>query len=218
MNSLLEYENRFWGRGVQYLAGVDEAGRGPLAGPIVAAAVILNREHLTNNDVLSEDNMDKYQKINDSKKLSRKRREELFLFIKSNSISYSIVEISHKEIDKRGVGVANKIALKLAVENLKIKPQHILSDHYKIEKWGERLQTNLVKGDSKSISIASASILAKVYRDKIMIEHNKKYPDYGFDKHKGYGTKYHREKILEIGPCDIHRKSFEPIKSYLKQS
>lgn len=226
----LGFEQNLWKKGNQIIAGVDEAGRGPLAGPLVAAAVVLNKTHITrlintysrNNDVELEDenNLEKvhflnYGRIKDSKKLSEKNREELFLFIKGVSISYSIVEIPPKEIDKIGVGEANKIALSKSVGGLKILPQYILSDHYPVETWDKNRQLNISKGDDKSLSIAAASILAKVYRDKIMLKMHEKYPDYHFHKHKGYGTKFHREKILEIGPCNIHRRSFEPTKSYL---
>ena len=230
----LKFEQDLWKRGNQIIAGVDEAGRGPLAGPLVAAAVVLNKTHiqqtldtyLRNNDVSTETEGQtrkehphflNYKKIRDSKKLSEKNREQLFSFIKEFAISYSIVEISPEEIDKIGVGEANKVALTKAVGGLKILPQFILSDHYAVEKWSRNRQMNISKGDDVSLSIASASILAKVYRDRIMLRMHEEYPNYHFHKHKGYGTKYHREKILEIGPCKIHRKSFEPTKSYLKR-
>lgn len=221
---LLKFEHRLWEKGIKHVAGIDEAGRGPLAGPIVVASVILDTNHLFSHKLKSKKAVFEdewfalYGMINDSKKVTEKRRNILFDFIKDKAKSYEITIIEHTEIDQMGIGVANQVGFINTIEKLKIKTpvSHVLTDHYKIEKIPSELQTNIIRGDSASITIAAASILAKVTRDKIMKEMSEKYPEYGFEKHKGYGTKFHREQIQKIGPCEIHRKSFEPTKSYLK--
>jgi ribonuclease HII len=216
---MLHYETKKQKLGVNLIAGVDEAGRGPLAGPLVAAAVILDLESINpsnkvtrNNDVVSDILGDLWSEINDSKKLTQKKRGELYEFIITNAVSFSIVEISSIQIDKQGIAKANKNALYQAVKDLKIQPQHILSDYFKIDNLPQQMQTNITKGDSLSLSIAAASILAKVHRDNIMQQMHLKYPQYGFDTHKGYGTKAHKTALSQFGPCEIHRRSFAPIK------
>jgi len=182
-----------------YLAGVDEVGRGPLAGPIVAAAVILDLNiDSTQNLIL---------KINDSKKLSEKTRNELDLIIKDKAISYRIEEISSEEIDEKGIAWCNNEVLKRAVVGLDIKPELVLSDGYAIKNCPFENKF-VIKGDSKSASIACASIIAKVYRDNLMKEYNKLYPEFKFEKNVGYGTKEHIEAIEKYGYSPIHRKSF----------
>ncbi|MBD3366452.1 ribonuclease HII [candidate division WWE3 bacterium] len=253
MSNLLSYEKELWSRGVDLVAGVDEAGRGPLAGPMVVAAVALNKAHLEglslwlerletvtkansdeksriilnprNYDVLSEEKLKNYSLINDSKKLTEKRRELLYDFIKKEAISYSIIEISHTHIDTKGISSGVRLgfnsavkALEKPLKKLNKKLGHVLTDHVKIGKMADNFQTNITKGDSKSINIAAASILAKVYRDRLMKDLSLKFPEYGFERHKGYGTKAHREAIFKFGPCEIHRKSFEPVKSFFKAS
>lgn len=227
MNYLFKYESELWGKGVNFIAGVDEAGRGPLAGPLVVSAVILKKEVLEsvaeeiqgmtnalgNYDVKMGKSLLPYTQINDSKKLSEKKREELFKFIKTEAHTFSIIEISHKDIDQQGILPATEWGFLTAVKELKSKVEHVLTDHVKVKNIPKNQQTNITKGDSLSINIAAASILAKVYRDNLMREYAKQYPKYGFEKHKGYGTKKHREAIFEHGPCDIHRRSFNPIKS-----
>jgi ribonuclease HII len=222
-NYLLKYESNLWQKGLTIIAGVDEAGRGPLAGPMVVSAVILKRRDLEivgnalkdsrNYDVLSEKEVNKYSKINDSKKLTEKRREDLYDFIIKSCEDYSVVEIPPEIIDREGITAAVQKGFKNAVINLKSRVEHILTDHVNIKDLKNTPQTNIIKGDSKSINIAAASIIAKVYRDNIMREYAKEFPLYGFERHKGYGTKLHREAILKYGPCKIHRRSFEPIKS-----
>lgn len=183
----------------KYIAGVDEVGRGPLAGPIVAAAVILDLDYKSEKDLI--------MKINDSKKLSPKVREELANIIKSKAISYNIAVIDNEEIDKKGIAWCNNEVFIRACRNLKVKPELVLSDGYGIKNF-DILNEFVIKGDTKSANIAAASIVAKVYRDKLMEEEAKVYPNYGFENHVGYGTEEHVNAIKKYGICKIHRKSF----------
>lgn len=182
---LLEYE---------YIAGVDEAGRGPLAGPVYAAAVILKP-------------VARIDGINDSKKLSEKKREELYDVIIENSIAYAVYSVDEKTIDEVNILNATHMAMNGAVNSLSVRPDFVLIDGNSIKNMTLPHET-IVKGDARSISIAAASILAKVSRDRYIIKMAEKYPEYGFEKHKGYGTKAHTEAILKYGPCEIHRKTF----------
>lgn len=175
--------------------GTDEAGRGPLAGDVYAAAVILNPD-----DVIEE--------INDSKKLSEKKREKLFDVIKEKAVSWCIATASIEEIEEINILNAAMLAMKRAVSGLDVKPEFVLVDGNKIPDGLEIKADSLVKGDALSASIGAASILAKVARDRYMKEIAIKYPEYGFEKHKGYGTKQHREALLKYGPCPVHRMSF----------
>lgn len=190
----LQYENEVKGKGFKYVCGVDEAGRGPLAGPVCAAAVILH-----DNQII--------EGVNDSKKLSEKKREVLFDIIKEQALAYSIAFATVEEIEEMNILNATMLAMKRAVEGLEVKADYALID-------GNRLPSvdipceYVIKGDAKSMSIAAASILAKVSRDRLCYEYAQKYPQYGFDKHKGYGTKLHKEALLQYGPCEIHRMSF----------
>lgn len=195
---MLDYENKYQEK---IIAGVDEVGRGSLAGPVVCACVIMP---------LDEDKI--IEGINDSKKLSEKRREELYPKIIERALDYSIVEIDEKTIDKINILNATKLGMKSAVENLKIKPDIVLTDAVKIDI--ETSQENIIKGDAKSYNIASASILAKVYRDRLMKELSPKYPQYNFSRHKGYGTKEHIEILKLHGKCELHRETF--IKKIIK--
>lgn len=181
----------------KYIAGVDEVGRGPLAGPIVSAAVILDEENL--DDIILY--------INDSKKLSNKLRQQLSDKIKEKALSYSIAIMDNKEIDSKGIGFCNNEVFKIACSNLKIKPDLVLSDGYLIKNF-DLPNKHVIKGDTKSAAIACASIIAKVYRDNLMIEYGKKFPNYGFDKNVGYGTKEHTDALKIYGITKIHRKSF----------
>ena len=222
--NLLEYETQIWHKGLQHIAGVDEVGRGALAGPLVVGAVILNKNHLfadyrdlMNNDV-SDELLATYQQIKDSKLLTPKRREALAEFIKTHAISYSIEIIEPAVIDKIGIMPSTQLAFFNAVRNLEITAHHVLTDTFEIKKLTQNHQTNIKSGDRYSITIAAASIIAKVYRDALMVdlhERVEEYKKYHFHKHKGYGTKLHKEAIFEHGPCNIHRKCFEPIKSML---
>lgn len=208
----IKYEKGLWDSGVNLVAGVDEAGRGPLAGPLVAAAVVFDKDWVSklleetrrNNDVPSHWFWD----INDSKKISEKKRTKLYEKISSTCLSYSVVAVDVKEIDKWGIGVANKVAMYKAVKKLKAAPEHVITDHFALEKWDMSTQTNITKGDQKSVSVAAASIIAKVTRDRLMFKIHEKFPVYGFDKHKGYGTKLHKEALKKFGRCEIHRKTF----------
>lgn len=210
---LLQYEKNLWEQGLKLVAGIDEAGRGPLAGPMVMAAVILDSEklyHFNLNNHSSEKLKNSFwYEINDSKKLSSKKRDYLYDFIIAESRCYSIIKITETEIDKHKISKATQLGFERVIKNLKIQPQHFLTDHFGINVIDSKKQTNITKGDSKSLSIAAASILAKVYRDRIMVKIHKKYPVYGFDKHKGYGTKEHKQAISLHGPCKIHRSSFK---------
>ena len=197
--SLREFENKFEGF---VIAGVDEAGRGPLAGPVVAGCCVLD----FNKEILY---------INDSKKISEKKREELFLEIKEKACAYGVGIVSHEIIDKINILEATHVAMKEAYENddkmykdrFGKNIDMLFVDALKIKKVDIK-QVSIVKGDAKSLSIAAASILAKVSRDHMMVEYDEMYPEYGFAGHKGYGTAEHMRILRDIGPCDIHRKSF----------
>ena len=191
----LDLENLGRANGFKTVCGVDEAGRGPLCGPVCAAAVILPA------DVELEG-------VNDSKKLSEKKREALFDIIKEKSLAYSIAFATVEEIEEYNILEATFMAMNRAIEGLQIDADYALI-------YGNRVPKNIkipcetvVKGDAKSLSIAAASILAKVSRDRLLLEYDKQYPEYNFAKHKGYGTKEHIEAIKKYGPCEIHRASF----------
>ncbi len=189
-----QFEHPIWQQGIRYIAGVDEAGRGPLAGPVVAAAVIFEPYFYIEG-------------VRDSKKLTAKKREELYERIVENAITYGVGIVFQEEIDRINIRNASFQAIRKAIGSLKPQPQYLLID-------GEELpdkfypQEAIIGGDDKSFTIAAASIIAKVTRDRMMIEYDKKYPQYGFARHKGYGTAEHRENILKYGPCPIHRRSF----------
>ncbi len=189
-----KYEHAAAAEGYRLVAGVDEAGRGPLAGPVFAAAVILKEGAVIDG-------------INDSKKLSEKKREELFEKIKENAVAYSVYSADEKTIDDVNILNATYMAMNGAVDGLAVMPDFVLIDGNSIKNMQTPHRT-VVKGDAKSISIAAASILAKVSRDRFMTEMAEKYPEYGFEKHKGYGTKAHNEAILKYGPSPIHRRTF----------
>ena len=208
LSDLLKHEIELFNQGIKYIAGVDEVGRGPLAGPLVACAVILDLESIfRNNDVSSQENM-QYEQIKDSKKISENKRVSISKFIKSVAIDYSIFEITSQELDEIGISACIYKVFAGAVNKLKIQPEFILTDFVKISGFSNDKQMNFIRGEDESISIAAASIVAKVCRDEIMINEHEKYPIYGFDRHKGYGTKEHYEKLKLHGPCEIHRKSF----------
>lgn len=189
-----EIERSYYEQGMQYVCGVDEAGRGPLAGPVCAAAVILP----SYVDIPG---------LNDSKKLSDKKRRELFPIIKETAIAYGIILVDEKEIDQVNILQATLNAMERAIAELSVKPDIALIDGNREKDFGVPAQT-VVQGDSRSASIAAASVLAKVTRDDLMLKMAEKYPEYGFEVHKGYGTKAHCSAILEYGPCEIHRQTF----------
>lgn len=218
MLSLLKYEQELWNKGINLIAGIDEVGRGAFAGPLVVGAVILNPKHLSQNYDIPQETWELYTQINDSKLLSAKKREKLSKFIQEIALSYSIAIIESQVIDRIGIMQATQDAFFEAVTKLTPKAQHILTDTFELKKLTQNTQTNIKTGDKLSITIAAASIIAKVFRDSLMVDlHNRveEYQKYGFDKHKGYGTKAHIEALQQFGPCDIHRRSFEPIKSML---
>ena len=190
----LYYENEAKKNGYNCICGIDEAGRGPLAGPVCAAAVILPDNMIIDG-------------VNDSKKLTEKKRELLFDVIREKALSYSISFATVEEIEKYNILNATMLAMQRAVSGLEIPADFAMIDGNKIPQLNIPAEY-IIKGDAKSMSIACASILAKVSRDRLCYEYAKKYPQYGFDKHKGYGTKLHCEKLVEYGPCEIHRMSF----------
>ncbi len=193
MNDLLTFEREFTAKGKQLIAGIDEAGRGPLAGPIVVASVIMPLDNIIDG-------------INDSKKVAEKKRELLYQKIIDTALAYDIEVIDEKTIDEINILNATKMGMQNCIKNLKIKPDLVLIDAVEIKSDVETL--SIIKGDAKSYSIAAASILAKVYRDNLMREYDKEFPMYGFAKHKGYGTKMHIDAIKQYGICKIHRRSF----------
>ena len=196
-------EEKLWQKGFRYVLGVDEAGRGPLAGPVVVGAVLIeNTKQVVEN-------------VRDSKKMTKKQREQAFVEIQEKSTAFGIGIVDAKEIDRVGIKEAVKEAMILAVseveKKIKKKVDYIISDGavYLLD---DHKMMSISRGDLNHYSIAAASVLAKVTRDMIMEEYSKKYPNYGFEKHMGYGTKMHLDAISKHGICDIHRKSYEPIK------
>lgn len=196
----LFYENKYISQGKNLICGVDEAGRGPLAGPVCAAAVIMPEGLIIEG-------------VNDSKKLTAKKREKLFDIIKNEAICYSVAFASASEIDEINILNATHLAMTRAVEGLEKAPEVVLVDGNSLPKWYYDSEA-IVKGDAVCHSIACASILAKVSRDRLMLLEAEKYPQYSFEKHKGYGTKVHVQALKEYGPCPIHRKTF--LKKILK--
>lgn len=195
LNKLKEFEKKLYADGVKYIAGIDEAGRGPLAGPVVVGCVIMKPESFI-------------EYVNDSKKVSETKREMLYAKITDEAISWSTGIVDEKEIDEINILNATKKALTEAIDKLKIKPDIILVDALdKIDTRGIKY-ISVIKGDAKIYSISAASIIAKVTRDRIMREYDEVYPEYGFAGHKGYGTAKHIQAIKEHGICSIHRKTF----------
>lgn len=199
---MLEYENNLYNEGITLIAGVDEVGRGPLIGPVVACACILPVNFY-------------HKDIKDSKKLSEKKREEMYKIIKENAISIGLGIVSEKVIDEVNIYEATKIAMKEAIKNLNITPGHVLIDAMKLEL--NIPSTSIIKGDAKSESIAAASIIAKVTRDHMLDEMDKEYPMYDLKNNKGYGTKKHLEALQTYGPCKYHRVSYSPVRNALNE-
>jgi len=199
---LLEYEKELYKNGIEFIAGVDEVGRGPLIGPVVAAAVILPKNYSLDG-------------LNDSKKLSEKKRDMFYEVIMKDAISVGVGIIDEKIIDEVNIYEATKLAMKDAIGSLHIKPEHILIDAMPLEL--DIPSTSIIKGDAKSLSIAAASVIAKVTRDRMMYELDKKYPMYGFGSHKGYPTKKHIEALEKYGLIDGYRKTYAPIKDMIKE-
>ena len=202
MSDMLEYEKKLWDAGYEFVAGVDEAGRGPLAGPVYAAAVIFPKGLVIDG-------------VNDSKKLTEKKREQLYDVIKENAIAYSIVSVDEKEIDEINILNAAMKAFKMALDELSQKADFALLDGNRAPQMDIPYEA-VVKGDAKVQAIAAASILAKVERDRYITEMDKIYPQYGFAKHKGYPTKDHKEAVAKYGPSPIHRLTFKGVSEYVK--
>lgn len=200
LQEIKKYEQDLYNKNIEYVCGIDEAGRGPLAGPVVVAAVIMPKDSMIEG-------------VNDSKKVSEKKREKLYELITQEAICYAVGIIDQKEIDKINILNATKKGLIQAVKDLKIKPQAILVDALtNIDTCGVPY-LSIIKGDAKSYSIAAASIIAKVTRDRIMRQWDEIYPQYGFEKHKGYGTAMHIAAIKEYGICPLHRLTF--VKNFI---
>lgn len=198
---MLDLEEEYYSDKVKVIAGTDEAGRGPLAGPLVVGAVIFPKGY-------------KNEDINDSKQLTAKKREELFEIVKRDALTYSIKIISVEDIDKLNILNADKKGMKEALLELNPQPDLVLTDAVPLHNLPFPA-VPIIKGDAKALCIAAASIIAKVTRDHLMMELDKQYPEYGFAKHKGYGTKKHIEAIEKYGPIEgVHRKTFEPVKEY----
>ena len=201
--NLYEYENALYDEGINYIGGVDEVGRGPLIGPVVACCCVLPKDF-------------KLEGLNDSKKLSEKKREAYAPYIKEHAIAYALGIVSPEEIDEINIYEASRKAMMLAITEVRkhIDLQHVLVDAMPLPDLDIN-STSIIKGDSKSISIAAASVIAKVTRDEMMIELDKKYPEYGFKDHKGYPTKKHIEAINKYGLIDGYRKSYGPVKKII---
>lgn len=200
IKDIYSYEDELTKKGYKYIAGTDEAGRGPMAGPLVVAAVILPIGY-------------RLDKLDDSKKLTPKTRDELYDIIMRDALEVKVEIISVEDVDKLNVYMASKKGMTDCVLKFKLPVDFVLTDCMKLDI--EIPFLDLVKGDSKSASIAAASIIAKVTRDRIMDKLDEEYPQYGFKKHKGYVTKYHLEMLEKYGVSDVHRKSFAPVKKYL---
>jgi len=192
---LKEYEQKLHNQGIDKIAGIDEAGRGPLAGPVVVACCILPEDSFIEG-------------INDSKKITEKRREKLYDIITQEAISWQVGIVNQEEIDELNILNATKKALTMSIEGLSVKPDRILVDALEHINTHQIPYTSIIQGDAKCYSIAAASIIAKVTRDRIMHEWDKVYPQYGFSSHKGYGTAKHIQALKEYGPCPLHRKTF----------
>lgn len=205
----LDKEKELFQAGYNLIGGIDEAGRGPLAGPVVAACVVIDKNFIISGPEL--------ELVRDSKKLTAAKREKIFAVIKEKTLAVTIGVIDHQIIDKVNILQATFLAMKKAIDEMATIPDYILVDG------GLRIprlnipQEAIKEGDNKIFCIAAASIIAKVSRDYLMAEINKKYPKYNFAQHKGYGTKDHLAKILEHGPCPVHRRSFAPIKDMIKK-
>ena len=203
LEGMLSYEKELYAQGISLIAGVDEVGRGPLAGPVVAAAVILPKNC-------------KIKGLNDSKKIPKKKHEEIFQAVKDKALAIGIGIMDNHVIDQVNIYEATKLAMKEAISKLDLQPEHLLIDAMKLDL--PITQTSIIKGDANSLSIAAASIIAKVTRDKIMANYDKEFPGYDFSQNAGYGTTKHLEGLEKHGVTPIHRKSFEPIKTLVAAS
>ena len=203
LEAMFSYEKEFYAQGISLIAGVDEVGRGPLAGPVVAAAVILPQNC-------------KIKGLNDSKKIPKKKHEDIFQAVKEKALAIGIGVMDNHVIDQVNIYEATKLAMKEAIAQLQLKPEHLLIDAMELDL--PISQTSIIKGDANSLSIAAASIVAKVTRDKIMANYDQEFPGYDFSQNAGYGTAKHLEGIAKLGITPIHRTSFEPIKSLVTKA
>ena len=199
--ALLEYENNLYKQGITLIAGVDEVGRGPLCGPVVAAACILPKGYILEG-------------LDDSKKLTEKKRDKYYDILLNDCISYGVGIVEPKRIDEINILEASKEAMRLAIENLNPKPEHVLIDAVKLNL--DIPSTSIIKGDALSQSIAAASVIAKVTRDRMMYDLDKKYPEYGYASHKGYPTKKHIEAVKQYGIKEFYRFTFSPISDLIR--
>lgn len=204
MTDLYENEKRLWNLGYENIAGCDEAGRGPLFGPVVAASVILPHDFVLEG-------------LNDSKKLSEKKREKYYPIIMEKALAVSVSVVEANEIDKINIYEASRQGMLRATNSLKVKPDYIITDAMPIDGFTSVLHEAIIKGDAKSITIAAASVIAKVTRDRIMYEIDKVHPEYEFKKHKGYPTKKHLELIEKYGIIDGYRRTYGPVKKYIEE-
>ena len=200
----LEYELLARRNGYKFIAGIDEVGRGPIAGPVVSAALVFDAG--IDCDWVSD--------VRDSKQLSDKQRRRILDGINLEGVNHGLGIVSASDIDKMGIVPATKLSMMRAVENLKVHPDFLLIDAVDLEEIDIE-QTSIIKGDQKCLSIAAASIVAKVHRDNLMVAADQEYPGYGFAEHKGYPTRFHIQKLIELGPSPIHRISFAPVRKYI---
>ena len=205
MNDLYKYEKELWDDGYEMVAGCDEAGRGPLFGPVVCASVILPHDFILEG-------------LNDSKKLSEKKREEYYPIIMEKAIAVGIEVVSATEIDEINIYEASRQGMLRAVNSMKIKPDYIITDAMPLLDYTDIPYKDIIKGDAKSITIAAASVIAKVTRDRIMYEEDKKHPEYEFRKHKGYPTKKHLELLNKYGIIGGYRVTYGPVKKLLEEN
>jgi len=203
MNDLYKYENELYDKGINYIGGVDEVGRGPLVGPVVAACCVLPKDFTLEG-------------LTDSKKLTEKKRDEYYEYLINNALAYAVGEVSPEEIDEINIYEASRKAMIIAIDKVKkqLNLEHVLVDAMPLDI--DIPTTSIIKGDAKSISIAAASVIAKVTRDRMMYELDKKYPMYGYKDHKGYPTKKHLEAIKEYGLIEGYRKSYKPVKNIIE--
>lgn len=204
MIDLYKYEKELWNNGFELVAGCDEAGRGPLYGPVVCASVILPHDF-------------KLEGLNDSKKLSEKKREEYYPIIMEKALAVGVSIVSSKEIDEINIYEASRVGMLRAVDSMNIKPNYIITDAMPLDKYTNIPHEAIIKGDAKSITIAAASVIAKVTRDRIMYEEDKKHPEYLFCMHKGYPTKKHIELLNKYGIIDGYRRTYGPVKKYIEE-
>ena len=204
MIDLYKYEKELWNKGFELVAGCDEAGRGPLYGPVVCASVILPHDF-------------KLEGLNDSKKLTEKKREEYYPIIMEKALAVGVSIVSAKEIDDINIYEASRVGMLRAVDSMNIKPNYIITDAMPLDGYTNIPHEAIIKGDAKSITIAAASVIAKVTRDRIMYEEDKKHPEYLFCRHKGYPTKKHIELLNKYGIIDGYRRTYGPVKKYIEE-